>query len=246
MALYTTFGELLTMTRVEARLSPNPAVSSEANTRYKAIINRVYATLYDDYDWSHLRYTAPRFALAAGQRFYDFPIGLNFNKIEKVTAWWGENPYLLDPSIGPKEYAAFDSVTNERSDPPLRYDIRSEAAGQTQFEVWPLPASDQASIEITGIRALAKLVNPIDICLLDDHMVSLYAASEILAPISQADSEKKMQAANARRSQLRARAVPATGSGDTAPTVGNGTGARFELHKGRATVTIGVTGSGDA
>ena len=76
MAYYSTFGEILTQMRSEARLSTNPAVSSDADTRYKALVNRVYSTLYESYDWPHLRHVSARVVLAAGQRFYDFPTSI--------------------------------------------------------------------------------------------------------------------------------------------------------------------------
>lgn len=238
MALYSTFGEILTQMRAEARLSTNPAVGAGANDRYKALINRVYATLFDDYDWPHLRYEAPWIPLAAGQRYYDTPIGIDHNRIESVVAWWNEEPYPLDPGIGFKEYAAFSSENDERADPVQRYDLRSLTDGSTQIEVWPLPASSGMSLQITGVRKLSKLVNSSDVCLLDDYLVALFAAQEILRPISSDDADTKLAAGKARLQQLRARAVQPQTGGTSAPTVGTGR-INVGLRNGKAVVRVG-------
>lgn len=238
MALYTTFGEILTMARVEARLSPSAAVGSDANTRYKQIVNRVYETLYDDFDWPHLRYEAPRIALAAGQRYYDFPAGVNYGAIDEMVAWWADEPYPLDPGIGFEQYSAFSSEDGERSDPPLRYDIRSESAGTTQIEIWPLPASDDVELQVRGKRAWSKLVNSSDICLLDDTMVALYAAASILRPINAADADDKLVAAERRRMQVRGRSVQPQTGGSSAPSVGTDS-VHVGMRGNKAVVRVG-------
>lgn len=238
MSLYTTFGEILTATRAEARLSTNPAVGPDANVRYKTLINRVYATLYDDYDWSHLRYQTPRVAISAGQRYYNMPAGIDANRIEEFIVWWSGEPVPVDPGIGPKEYAAFSSIDDERADPVLRYDLRSTSEGVTQIELWPVPSSSDMTFQITGPRAWAKLVNSSDICLLDDHLVSLYAATEILRPISREDADQKLAAAGARLRQLRGRSVKSQTAGDSAPSVGTGP-VSVGLRGNKAIVRIG-------
>lgn len=239
MALYTTFGELQQMLRSECGLSTNPAIGVSANDRHKNALNRAYAILYDDYDWPHLRYETPRTALNAGQRFYDVPAGVNYNAIEQFIVWWADEPYTLAPGIGAEEYAAFDNTLTERADPPMKYAFRSTAAGTTQIEIWPTPAATDMTFQIIGKRAWAKLVNSIDIALLDDHMIVLSAAADILSSKDRAAAEEKRAAANQRRTQLRARSVlPQSLTGADAPGVGTG-GATVGLRGNKAVVRIG-------
>jgi hypothetical protein len=238
MAYYSTFGEILTQMRSEARLSTNPAVSSDADTRYKALVNRVYSTLYESYDWPHLRHVSARVVLAAGQRFYDFPTSIAPEGLETAVAWWADEPYPLDPGIGMNEYAAFDSVGDERADPPQRYALRATAAGTTQFEIWPIPVSNTIEVEFTGKRRWFKLVNPGDICLIDDYLVALRAAAEVAQPLSPDSFERLMGSFREREGYLRARGVLPQTEGSSAPGVGNGE-VSVGLRGSKAVVRVG-------
>lgn len=238
MALFTTFGELVTMLRAEARMSVNPAVGPDANTRYKALLNRVYSTLYDAYDWPHLKYVTPLIPIAAGQRYYDFPAGLNHERLDEVVVYWSSGePYPLDPGIGFEQYASFDSNTDERTDPPQRFDIRSTSSGVIQIELWPIPASNGMTLQLKGTRRAPKLVNSSDICMLDDHLVATFAAAEVLAPLSKEDSQAKLRAAQQLLVQKKARGVlPQTG-GTTASSIGTGQ-LQVGMRGNRAVVSV--------
>lgn len=237
MALFTTFGELQTMLRAEARMSTNPAVGASANDRHKAIINRVYETLFDSYDWPHLRTVTTRTALSAGSRYVNIPSSLDYNTLESVVAWQGSIPYPLDPGIGQQEYSVFDSPAGERADPPQRYDMRSTDAGVIQLEVWPIPSATDYEIEFTGKRKWQKLVNSIDICVIDDKLVSLFAAEAVLRGINADDADGKLAAAMKRESILRSKGVLPQSEGSTMPRVGVGSPA-VSLDRGRASVRV--------
>lgn len=236
MANFTTFGEIVTKTRVMARQSPNPGVGSEANTRIKETINQTYETLYDSFDWPHLRYTPPRTVLVAGQRFYDMPAALNLNRIETAVTWWNEQPYDTAFGIGPREYQEVDSAGGETLDPVLRFDFRATGPGDVQIEVWPVPATSGGEIEFTGMRAWRRLVNTIDVCYLDDLVVSQLAAAIILDPISKDAAEQLRQQASLRLSGVRARANP-PGTAEDMPRLGAGS-VSVGLVAGRAVVRV--------
>lgn len=237
MALFTTFGELQTRLRAEAGQSTNPAVGSGANDRHKTILNRVYETLFDAHDWPHLRHLTTRTALPAGSRYANIPSSLDYNTIEKVVAWQDSIPYPLDPGIGPEEYATFDSVADERSDPPFRYDLRSTSIGAIQIEIWPVPASNDYSLELTGKRKWQRLVNSIDVCLIDDTLVVLFAAEAVLRRISPDDADSKLAAARQRLIDIKAAGVLPQTEGSTTPRLGAGTPV-VNMDRGRATVRV--------
>jgi hypothetical protein len=194
VAVYSTFGEVLAMARSEAGLSPDPAIGVGALARHKQIVNRVYQDLYQKHDWSHLRYTAPRIPINAGQLFYDLPASINPNRPIEVMVWWGEQPYPLDPGIQFPERLAYRAAN--RVDPAQRYDLRATSAGVTQIELWPTPAGNNTELEITGTRAAPKLVNTADIVLLDDHLVALSAAAVMARPTNKDRADELTFSAN--------------------------------------------------
>lgn len=239
MALFSTFGEILTQTRLEARLSADPAVSPDANMRYKQIVNSTYATLFDNYDWPHLvNYAAPRVTLQAGSRHYNFPAGLDHQHINSAAVWWNDHPYNLNPGIGFDEYSAFDPTADERNDPAQRYALHAPGDGSIQFEIWPLPASTGPQVQFIGRRRRYKLVNAGDICLLDDDLVALHAAAVIARPISKDLADDLAARAATQLRQLRGRAVLPQTDSDGAPAVGSGE-SRARFTDGKVVVHIG-------
>lgn len=222
MALYETFGQLLSNLRAEAKLSANPASSSSADTRYKTILNRVYASLYRSYEWPHLRYTAPRIPLLAGDRFYDFPDAINPEKLQCVTAWLDSTEYPLALGIGSREYGVHDSVSGARRSPPERYSAQATAPNVYQIEIWPVPESNGYSLEVTGIRKCPKLVNSGDLCLLDGDVVVLFAAADILATVDKAAAEAKLSAARQLLPDVRSGSVLPDATHTSATRIGLG------------------------
>jgi hypothetical protein len=166
------------MLRDELGRSASVAVGVEDLTRLKHHINRAYANRVDKHNWPHLRRTFDPVALNAGQRYYNFPSGLNFDRVERAWTWWNATPCPILKGITVDHYAVYDSTDDVRSSPVQRWDVRS-IVNAIQFEVWPLPADNNQSITFMGVRTVTKLVNDIDTCLLDDYLVVLDAAASI-------------------------------------------------------------------
>ena len=173
-----TFLNMIVLLRNELARSSSVAVGVDDAPRLKHHLNRAYEHRYDKHDWPHLRRTFDKIALAAGQRYYDFPTELNYERIEKAWVWWTNKPVPIWRGISVNDYSAYDSANNERSDPVMKWDVRSIGTA-TQFEIWPLPASNSVSITFLGHRKIAKLINDIDVCYLDDWLVVLDAAASI-------------------------------------------------------------------
>lgn len=177
MARGTTFLDLVIQVRGETLRSVSPAVGVDDIPVIKQKINRVYQTVYDEYDWPHLMRFLPRQNLAAGQRYYDVPNTTTYEEIREVVAWWSNKPHTLTRGIGFEHYGAFDPENNERSDPALRYEIRFTGTKE-QIEIWPLPASAYP-FQIAAKRKFAPLVADGDLCFVDDQTVVMLAASEL-------------------------------------------------------------------
>lgn len=178
MARGKQFTQLVSSLRAELERSTEIAVGVSDLPVLKAVLQRHYETLVREYDWPHLRRVFPRIELNAGQRYYDFPEELDFDRIEDAAVWWNSDPSPVTRGIGFSEYAAFDSESDERGDPVLRWDVRDDD-GTPQIEVWPIPASTHY-LQFIGIRQVPALVADSDICLLDDQLVILYAKSDLL------------------------------------------------------------------
>lgn len=208
MARGTTFSELRLKVRAEARLSTNTSRGLDSNDYIDQIINRVYETLWDDHDWSFLRILKSDAgkALASGQRYYDYPVKMSVETIERVWAKFGNVWHELEYGIPPDIYNDLDSDDDERSDPPLRWMIRDE----DQFEIWPLPASNDGELRFEGRRAFTELVDDTDRAEIDDILITLIAAGEILASQNQKDAQVKFDQASRRLGTLAGRTAGRT------------------------------------
>lgn len=168
------FTQLISDVRAELRRNNDPGVRAADLPSIQQAINRAYESLYDEYDWPHLRQIFPRITLNAGQRYYDFPSDMDFDRLERVVVWRDGIPLPIERGIDYEEYAQYDSEAGDRSDPVVKWDLRWVTTAP-QIEVWPIPASEQA-LQFTGILKFAPLVDDSDLCRLDDNIVVLAAA----------------------------------------------------------------------
>lgn len=230
VSLLTLAGEL----RMELRRSPNVVNGVDDLPMLKHAIARNQRGLYDAWHWPHLHVIFPRKPLSAGQRYYDFPNGLNHDRVDKAVVWWSGEPYTVEPGIGFEEYAAYDSEADERNDPILRWDVRATGANfaSTGFEVWPVPASNLQGLQFSGLRPLRPLVADNDVCDLDADLIILYAAWR-LAPDD--DRQAAISEAQARLKQSKANSqMPAERT-----ILGRGAGRGIDRRNYRAVVRIG-------
>lgn len=208
---------LLLVDKLKAEAGQSALVSAgvDALPALKQILRRTQETLYDDYAWPHMRFM-PFKNLAAGQRYYDLPSGLNMERIEDVAVWHNGKPMPVERGIGFAEYASYDSDSDDRADPVLRWDIRSPS-GTPQIEVWPLPATNASTgpshnrLHFIGIRSLSALTADADTADLDDQMIVLFAAAEMLARQKSEDAPAKLAAAQSRYNRLKGRLAGGSG-----------------------------------
>lgn len=186
--------------RSELGRAENVNVGVDDLPSLKTTINDVYESLYDDYDWPHLRKVFPRITLQAGLQYYDTPVDLNFERIEKIEVWYSGLPHPLIRGIGFQEYAYFDTSpggVGVRSEPALRWDLRWTGSKE-QMEIWPIPTSNGQALQIIGFIKWQPLVNDSDVCLIDDKLVSLFCAAELLARQNSKDAQAKLDRAKQR------------------------------------------------
>lgn len=205
------FVQLISDLRAELGKSVDPAVGVADLPSLKQTIGRVYESLYDSYDWPHLTRFFDKTTLLAGERFYDFPEDTDYDKVERVVIWDNTSPIGIDRGIDFEEYAQFDSNEGVRSDPVMKWDVR-DVDGATVLEVWPIPSSNGYSIQFKGKKKFVPLVDDADLCLLDDQLVVLMCAAELLPRSKSADAQLKLAAAQQRLGMTKARSKAGSGS----------------------------------
>lgn len=192
-----TLAEMVLDLRGELLQSVNPNHGVNAAPAHKRILARTQRTLWLDFAWPHLRVDRD-VQMAAGQRYYDFPTDLALDRVEQVAVKWSGRWHELARGIDIGLYNAYDSDIDTRTDPVLHWKPYQE----TQFEVWPIPASDTLqTLRFRGIRALTPLVEDADTCDLDSDLIVLSAAFELAADAK----SPRAQALQARARQLYAK-----------------------------------------
>jgi hypothetical protein len=191
MARNVTLEQLVDDLRAEVGRDSSVAAGKNELPGFKKRLARMQNQLYQKFDWPFMR-TEQTIALQAGERYYDWPTLLNPDRVEKVEVRWNTSWYPVLRGIGPNEYNSYDSVDDERSDPVLRWDVRSTgaslAAQVEQIELWPIPASNDPVLHMWGMRPLRALVAEADRCDIDSDLIVLTLAAKILARGKSADA----------------------------------------------------------
>lgn len=176
------------MVRDECAISSNASRGIDNRPYLKRLIKRNYENMVDKAEWSFLIVNKDQAvkALQAGERYYDFPIAMDMRYAIEAWLFWGNTFLKLGYGIGPLEYAAYNSDDPAvRADPVTKWQIVSD----DQFEVWPTPASNgditaspktSPYVRFTGKRKARPLVADADPMDMDDQLVVLLTAAEIL------------------------------------------------------------------
>ncbi len=199
--------ELVSQLRAETGRSQSVSVGTSELDNLKEQIRRMQELLYDDYDWPFLR-VERSVALSAGHRYYDFPSDLNYDRLEVVKFKFGGVFTDVERGIGFDEYSIYDSNEDERSSPVIRWDVREENEGG-MLEVWPIP-NVAGTIHFFGTKSLSPLIEDDDRADLDDRLIILFLAAEILARQNSPDARNKLDLANKRLIRLRSNSQAAS------------------------------------
>jgi len=205
MSRGVTLGQLITDLRSEVGHSLSPAMGKNTRDVLINILQRNQRRLWEDYAWPFLR-VEKDVAMAEGQRYYDLPTGLTFERIEKVEFRYGNRWQPVSYGISGDHLNAHDSDNDKRSWPVERY-----SAAESQIEVWPIPSQGGDSttkdgvIRFTGIKGLSSFISDADTADLDDQLIILFSAYDILLRQSQKDADAKLGQANAHYMRLKGR-----------------------------------------
>lgn len=179
MATGIPLGSLVESLRHEAGLVTLASLGLNQRDQLVRLLQRHQRTLYDKVAWPFLK-TYGDVVLQAGQRIYDFPATVNLERIVGVERRWGATWEPIGYGIGGAEYSDQDSDGDVRADPILKWDFRNR-----QWEAWPIPETNGVAlsdgvVRFWSIAKLAAFVTDEDLCTLDEDLIVLFAAAEIL------------------------------------------------------------------
>lgn len=146
--------------------------------------------------------------VAAGQQYATLPtetagdpedefVAINLDQLPTVKTFYTTQYWPVQYGIGEDEYNTFNFKLGQSSDPIQRWRLATnpnEIADPNQFEVWPVPGTSQ-TLRFRGERALLNLTQDTDTLDLDDMLVILFCAAEILTRAKQPDGALKLQGA---------------------------------------------------
>lgn len=210
MARGQTLLKLLDDLRAECRLSPNPSHNAQQRETQVRLLQRMQEWLYDDYDWPHLRIERT-FPSQRGQRYYGLPKDIALERILHLEVRFGTRWLPVGTGIDTECYAGIDSDGGQQGWPVRRWRIWED----DRIELWPVSdqdtgtgIGDDGSIKVVGIRNLRPFRDDTDVCDLDDRLIVLYAAAELLAAAGAKDAQLKLQQAAARYAKLKGDLTP--------------------------------------
>ncbi|MBP9870550.1 MAG: hypothetical protein KBC53_03515 [Nitrosomonas sp.] len=189
----TTLEQMVSNLRLETYRSNDVALGQDEYPALVRLLQSVQKQLYTEFDWPFLKIRRD-VTIAAGQRYYDFPTDLDFERIHSVKLLWSGTWTSLERGITMDDYNLFDSDSDERSDPQIKWDVIDAGSGE-QIEVWPMPNTDGNTLRFSGYKSLSPLLADDDVCTLDDDLIVFYAASELLAKDGSPDAQNKLNRA---------------------------------------------------
>jgi hypothetical protein len=185
---------------LQARLGEQATVTS-TKSRYYQLLSLKQQWLANEYDWPFLE---DRFDLAvpSGSRYLSFPTidnegvtsAMNLERQFTVEVFWNNVWSELDYGIGSEQFNYLNSDQPGQIQDPIQNWRWSE---EGQIEIWPINSTAQ-KIRFTGQRALDVLVNDTDTADLDDQLIMLFVAADMLTRSKAADAQSTMNQATER------------------------------------------------
>lgn len=171
-----TLEEIVADVRSETGRSRNRNFGKNEYESIKYRVQREQRALWWDYQWRFLR-TTRNLELVAGERYYDVPEGISFERITQARVNFGGQWYDLTLGIDEEDYNTYDSDNDARADPALKWDMMN-SAGTPQIEIWPLPET-ALTCRFRAIGELADFISDNDNCTLDATLITLFTAGAL-------------------------------------------------------------------
>jgi hypothetical protein len=198
MAKGTTLLELRAMLRSEIGASPNPSMGVNTLDQYDHILRRTQERLWADFEWP-FAYIERDEQLFPNQKYYTFDDEIDFDRIVCTHVQYSSIWHPVDYGIGVHEYNQMDADRGQKMEPVLRW----RHYEGNQFEVWPVPTTNNQILRFKAVKKLAPLIAASDRCVLDDNLIVMFSAAEILTRSKAEDAQAKLALANSHYNKLK-------------------------------------------
>lgn len=197
MARGRQLSQLLDQLQAEAGMSLLPASATSSKDHRIQILNRVQDRLYKAFDWD-FAFVKRDVPTVPGDRYLNLPADIELERINYVrisSGTAGNDWRPMGYGIGEANYR----VTAEGTNGCPQSWAPSE---DNKFEIWP--AADAAyRVRFRGVKVLPLMVNPSDRAVLDDTLIVLFAASELMKRQKLLDWEDKLREGQLHFTRLR-------------------------------------------
>lgn len=211
MARARTLNQLLNSLQAEAGMSLLPASAVSTRDHRVQLLNRVQARFYAAWDWD-FAWVKRDVSVVKGDRYLNLPNDLDFERANQT--WLTEAGASDWRQLGYGVTEAQYRVTWEGTEGcPQRWGP-SEGG---QFELWPV-ADNSYTVRFRGCKVCPLMVNDSDRAVLDDMLIVLHAASEVMKRAKLPDWEDKLREGQTHFKSLRAQ----TGGNKRRPIVSGG------------------------
>lgn len=157
-----------------------------------SMVRSAQEQLYVQFDWNELKAVDERLT-GSDQKFYDYPSDCNIERITGMWVIWGGRHIPLIEGID----------SNDRSfNPggvPAKYERRD------QYELWPVPSSNEYTIRTEYIKTLSPLNVDSDRTSLPSELVFLHALSNAKQHYRQPDAQTYASQLEALLSKLKSK-----------------------------------------
>jgi hypothetical protein len=202
MPVGTQLSVLRQMLNAECGTEMDETVSPASVAVNNQLLNNQQSFLVNQYAYLRGK-TRVELVGVVGQQYYALPAGIDFDRLEKPAFTNVSNfRYTIGFGIGQAEYNIFRSDLGVRATPVMRWDMVN-TGGALMIELWPIPSVPQ-NIELAGLLPLTQMVADTDMCVVDDLVLVLFTAAELLARKEAGDAQAKAAKAKAALMSIRA------------------------------------------
>ena len=202
MARGTQLSALVDQLRAEIGASTNVSMGVNTLPNLKQVLKRTQEKLWNDFDWPFAWIERDE-SLLNGQRYYAFDDDIDFDRIRTASLYYGNVWRALEYGITPADYNLSNPDLGMKQDPIQKW----RHWEGNQFEVWPVPSSSTTKLRFRAIKKLPSLIADTDRAELDDILIVLFAASELLAKAKSEDAAGKLRAAMEHYNKLKGNAM---------------------------------------
>lgn len=212
MARNTLLTTALVMLKAELGTSLVTGVAIAADAQLYMLLDQKQKWLASEFDWPFLRnrsdIAVPGTSNAA--RYQNIPTDINFERPVIVETFYNNYWYPVTYGINSEQYNTLRSGDAGTSPQPInpirRWDWKP--GDHTMLEVWPLPTIAQ-TLRFQGEKPLTTLINVVTPVVnatldLDDLMVVLFVAADLLALQKKENAQLKLAQATQRMNRIRA------------------------------------------